>query len=453
MHANDQRSKFALAVLHKTLQHFDSGGTVLGGPTALQSNVGEDSEGLSKGVNTYTNPGGILGGKGSVANQIFNPVGELIGLNQNQFQAQAAPIQQGTNAAQLNTAYDQSQNGISFQQALINELKNQKAIENQSANYSALNNVVNGTGPNPAQAMLNNSTGQNVENQAALMASQRGAGVNPGMVARQTARQGADIQQNAVGQGAALQAKQSLDAMNAQSGIAQNQVNQYGQAVTGLNNAVQNEQSILQNANNAYNNANVGMVSNMNNVNSGVAAGNQSARNGLFGGLLNGVSSMAAMFAEGGEVEADLGDTAFAPQAVIPAPNIGAPPAPIDQSAAFKKSGGGGGGGGMGSMLSFNHGGSVPGGPISHAGKWLNSVPQPMACGGKVQMMANSGGRVPGKAAVQGDSYKNDTIPAMLSSKEIVLPRSVTMSKDPAAAAAKFVQAIMAKKQGLRKAS
>jgi TP901 family phage tail tape measure protein len=40
------------------------------------------------------------------------------------------------------------------------------------------------------------------------------------------------------------------------------------------------------------------------------------------------------------------------------------------------------------------------------------------------------GGMVGGKAQVQGDSLKNDTVPALLSAGEYVLPRSVTQNKD-----------------------
>jgi hypothetical protein len=49
------------------------------------------------------------------------------------------------------------------------------------------------------------------------------------------------------------------------------------------------------------------------------------------------------------------------------------------------------------------------------------------------------GGPIPGVAKVSGNSEKNDTVPAMLSPGEIVLPRSVTMAKNAPEAAAKFV--------------
>ncbi len=46
-----------------------------------------------------------------------------------------------------------------------------------------------------------------------------------------------------------------------------------------------------------------------------------------------------------------------------------------------------------------------------------------------------------------GNSLKNDTQPAMLSPKEIVLPRSITMAPDAPEQAAEFVRALL-KKQG-----
>lgn len=77
------------------------------------------------------------------------------------------------------------------------------------------------------------------------------------------------------------------------------------------------------------------------------------------------------------------------------------------------------------------------------------------ANGGKVvngEQLAAKGKMVPGKPKVGGakNSYANDNVKALLSPGEIVLPRSVTQSKDPVNNAAKFVQAVMAK-QGLKK--
>lgn len=75
------------------------------------------------------------------------------------------------------------------------------------------------------------------------------------------------------------------------------------------------------------------------------------------------------------------------------------------------------------------------------------------AKGGKVdgEAMGKAKKPVPGKPKVNANSYKNDTVDAKLSPGEIVLPLSVTKSANPAAEAAKFVQAVMAKQQGMRR--
>jgi hypothetical protein len=51
------------------------------------------------------------------------------------------------------------------------------------------------------------------------------------------------------------------------------------------------------------------------------------------------------------------------------------------------------------------------------------------------------------KAVKKGNSYANDSIPAVLSEGEVVLPRSITMSKDPVNDAAKFVAQVLAKRK------
>lgn len=54
------------------------------------------------------------------------------------------------------------------------------------------------------------------------------------------------------------------------------------------------------------------------------------------------------------------------------------------------------------------------------------------------------------KAEVSGDSLKNDKIPATLEEGGLVLPRSVTMSKDPEAAAHEFIKTHYAKKKTVK---
>jgi len=317
-----------------------------------------------------------------------------LGGNKNNasFQAQAAPLLQPVTQDQINNAYGQTQSGITQQQQFLNALMGQNGIANQSDVYAqqqALANqfqgVANGTGPNPAQAALNQATGQNVANQAALMAGQRGSNANVGLLGRQIAQQGAGIQQQAAGQGATMQAQQQLAALGALQGqqanmanLATQQVGQQQGALQGFNQFAQGQQQNLLGALGAYNNANVGMQSNMNSTNEAISGINANNQNKTLMGGLKGLPVVGSFFAEGGEV----------------------------------------------------------GGPQSHVAKYFT-----MAKGGKV---------VPGKASVKGNSLKNDTVPAMLSPGEIVLPRSVTKSEDPVGNATKFVEAILAK-HGLRK--
>lgn len=218
------------------------------------------------------------------------------------FQAQGASIAQPTTADQATNAYGQSQNALSQQQALLAALQAQNGITNQSNVYNQLQGVANGTGPNPAQAMLANSTGANNAAQAALMAGQRGAGANVGLMARQAAQQGSANQQNAIGQGATLQANQSLNALNQLGGLATQQVGQQANATQSLNQAAQGEQQNVLGGIASQNNALVGMQSNMNNTNNASAIQNSKAQQGLFGGLLGGAGSFIA---EGGMINED----------------------------------------------------------------------------------------------------------------------------------------------------
>ena len=60
------------------------------------------------------------------------------------------------------------------------------------------------------------------------------------------------------------------------------------------------------------------------------------------------------------------------------------------------------------------------------------------------------GGFIPGEANTDGDSYSNDTVPAMLSPGEIVVPRSASKDADSAKA---FIDHLMKTKGKKRKAS
>lgn len=77
----------------------------------------------------------------------------------------------------------------------------------------------------------------------------------------------------------------------------------------------------------------------------------------------------------------------------------------------------------------------------------MGKIEQQLAKGGPVTM--KSGGPVPGKAKVNTakNTYDNDTVPAKLSPGEIVIPRSVTMGPDPINNSAKFVATVLARKR------
>lgn len=276
-----------------------------------------------KPIRKYFDDGGIATNSTSPT---INPTGQTNGANQtnaggianaigagNTFQAGNANIQSGTNQSQLANAYTGANNAINAQIGLANTLtpQTQNAVANQNAVAAQELAMTQGQGPNPALAQLAQTTNQNVNNQAALMAGQRGAAGNVGEMARQAAQQGAATQQQAVGQAATQEANQQIAAQQNLAGLSANQVGQAGQAVSNLGTQQQNEQNILQGANTAYNNANVGMQSNINNVNSQTAQANQAANTNIIGsiadaapGLANGIASLFK-FEKGGEVGKD----------------------------------------------------------------------------------------------------------------------------------------------------
>lgn len=456
MDSNDKRLDFLHKIAKLGLQHFDTGGNV----QASNLLTGPGASGTSTGGN---GPQGLL-----------QNVSAALG-NFNNFQGQAAQTQAGTNAGQLNTAYTGTQNALAAQQALQSQAATggTQGFASQNALAAQLQAQANGQGPNVAQNQLNQATGANVANQAALMAGQRGSSANVGLLARQNAQQGAGIQQQAAGQAATLGAQQQIAAQQNLANLAATQVGQAGQATSGLTQAQQGEQSILQNANSSYNNAITGMQSNINNVNAQTAAGNQgggSGLGGIVGGIGGAVSSITSLFAKGGEVQ----KYASGGNVIVGNPLVS--------------------------------GNSNPGGPQSWAGQWLNS--NAPASGTNIQStpsfgnapgtamnfgqgvssaidsikgaftkppmegaeeigdegssdlpssmgMAAEGGKVNAKSPKQkavkaNNSYDNDKVPAMLSEGEIVLPRSITTHPQAPEMAADFVRKTLAKK-GLRK--
>lgn len=411
------------------------------------------------------------------------------------FKGSGSDIREVTGLNDIKDANDQYNYGMGQQQSFLQALNAQNGAANQSnvfnqqqALANQMQGVADGTGPNPALAQLNNTTGQNVANQAALMAGQRGTGANAGLLARQAAMQGGALQQQAVGQGAALQAQQQLNAMSALSGqqaqmggLANQQIANQQAAIGQYGQMNQNRQNALLGSVANENSARAGMQSNINNANASIAQGNQQLQAKALGGFFDAASGANAPMGGGG-------------------------------------SGGGGGGGSgmasMGALMLANKGGTVPGYadggmagflddtstgenilgaadqanaidpgmqqnlitqnspmnssiPQSKVGQTLNGKQSPSDkrwdLGPRTQLQdpgipqaqmlpqaplainRSAGGKVPGKAIVKGDSIDNDIVPAKLSPGEIVIPRTVLQQKDPVTAAARFVQAELRK--------
>lgn len=504
--------------------------------------------------------GNLFGGGGS-------------GMN---YQAQAAPIAQGVNTNQTGSAYQGVQGSLNDQAAFVNAVAGQNGLGNQSqalssmqglggqmaanngagnqaSTYGQMQGLANqlgvqaqGGGPNPALAQLNQTTGQNIANQAAMAASQRGAASNVGLMARQAGQQGAATQQQAVGQAAVMRSQQQLAAeqalaqqqgqmagvANTQVGQQQNQqanvanlagqqVSQQSGAINNYGQAQQGEQANLLNAMGQYNNSSVGMQSNMNSANAGLQDVVAKGQGSLFSGIVGGVGQASA-FANGGVVHmADGGpigtppppitvgtSSSSAPQSfagrflqgvstgmgapaaggtsgtqndnsmaggvqegigqlggrakkalmdalrnnsnstsVTPPPSSGtisitSPAADSTAVTGADATGLAGAGAADAAGATAGEGAAAAGAADAGATFSLADL-APMAA-----LAASKGGGVPGKAKVRGNNLKNDTVPAMLSPGEIVLPRSVTQSADPVHSAAKFVAAILAKKRG-----
>lgn len=327
--------------------------------------------------------------------------GLLSGSKGSNFQAQSAPILNPTNAGQINQQYGNAQDALKQQNDFLAALKGQNGIANQSGVYNQLSGIASGQGPNPAQTMLAQATGQNVAQTGALMGSARGVSQNPGMMARQAGQAGANIQQNAVGQGATMQAQQSLGALNQMGQIAGQQVANQAGATGALNQYAQGEQGQILGAAQGQNSSNIQNASQQNQANAAIAAENAKNQASGIGGLLN-AAGTAIGLAQGGEV----------------AP--GGPRSHIGQ-------------------LMLSKGGKVPA-RVSPGEIYLPPTKARAVASGKASPAA--GEKIKGKAKVKGDSYSNDTVKKTLKEGGVVVPRSIAGDLEKSAA---FVRAVMGK--------
>lgn len=358
--------------------------------------------------------GGIMGGPGSVD---FDPMAS------------------GTNQSQIDQAYANTQTGLTQQADFLKAVQAQNGLQNQSNVFSQLQGVANGTGPNPAQAMLANATGANVANQAALMAGQRGASANPALMARQAAMTGANIQQQSAGQGAALQAQQSQNALNQMGSLATNQANMQANAGQQfMNSSLQQQQNLL------------GAQANANSANAGLTGKRMDQQANMQGNMLGAVGSVLGMFADGGAVTD--------PNQMIPAPapmaqtqlqgpsssfgrslmDVQAPqftPTPQNKGSQDALAGAA-----KMAMMFLAEGGKVPA-MVSPGEVYL--PPKDLSKVAKGADPIKTGEKIPGKPKYPGNDYRNDVVPKTLQEGGLVIPNEVLQSKDPHAAAADFV--------------
>lgn len=294
-------------------------------------------------------------------------------------------------------------------------MQGQNGIQNQSNVFNQLQGVANGTGPNPALAQLNQATAANTANQAALMAGQRGAGANAGLMARQAAMQGGANQQNAAGQAATMQANQQLGALQGLGNLATQQVGQQQQATGQLNQFQQAEQQNLLNSIAGTNQANVQSQASINSAN----AERQASQNAMTGQIISG---LAAGVGTAAQTHAGAALQTHAQGGLIE-----------DKSHVYH-------------YFKAAEGGQVPA-LLSPGEKYLPPQAVKQVAQGADPMQV--GKTVPGKPKVGGskNSYANDIVPATLETGGIVLPRSVTKSDDASAKADAFVRAILAKKR------
>lgn len=400
-------------------------------------------------------------------------------------EVQKANVQATATPEQLAQAQANTQNSMNQQNAFVNALQGQNGIQNQSNVYNQQQAIANGTGPNPAQAMLNQATGQNVANQAALMAGQRGTAGNAGMIARQAAMQGANAQQQAAGQGATMQANQSLAALGQMGNIAGQQVQNLGGANNAAAQTALGQQQNLIGGANATNQANVQNTENYNKAAQGGYESNSKKGGGMLGGILNAAGSVATMMSdEKAKKNVKSGDGAVKQLLDSAEPKeyeykdkaahgAGKHVSPMAQDLEKSEIGK--------SMVMDTPQGKVVDygkgfGALLAAQSLLNKRLEALEKSGQAspegmiaeeadeapkdhkgpksklgQHYAQGGHVVPGKAKVAGDSFKNDIVDAKLSPGEIVIPRSIANSKNAPAEAAKFVAACLARSKTRKK--
>lgn len=344
---------------------------------------------------------------------------------QNKFQAQAPEIERQNFQPKLDEQYGAFTGVQKQQQDLANVLMQQ----------------MSGSGPNPAQMQFQQNLNQVGAQQAGAIASQKG--ISPALAARMIAQQGANAQVQGAGQAATLQAQQQLAA---QEQLQQQQSQMANQALS----ANQLYQQSLANQNALVSGNFLGAQQ----INAGISKENTEAVNKTRQSNMqaaSGAMSMAAMSDENQKTDVKDFDASsfleaikahqfkYKDKAYGEGKQVGVMAQDVEKEVP--------------QMVADTPEGKVldltnAGGPIlaslASLHERLSQIegnPQKKAYGGKMSIgeALKSGGRVPGRAKVKGDSPKNDTVHAMLSPGEIVVPRSLVENPERAK---KFIEGL-----------
>lgn len=365
-------------------------------------------------------------------------LGDVFGGASNSFTPQSS-FAPGTQATTQNFQPAIQQGNQNYNQATSGEFQLAQVLQNQ----------MYGIGPNPAQAQLQQSTAANTANQAALMAGQRGASQNVGLLARQAGQQGAANQQASVGQAATLGAQQQI---NAQSQLGNVYGNVAGQANSNL--------GINQGAQAQQNSAITGQQNANNQIGASIGQQNASMNQGLIGGVANAGMTLATL-AQGGAVPhyAVGGQQPQQTMNIAPSFNAGSnfgfnfvnrkKPDANPMQGAKNITPSGYAGSDMGAKI------DSPNIALAAQGGMSQFLPfAPMAKGGKVPAMVSPGEvyldpsdvnqvkaganplqvgeKIPGKPAVKGDSLKNDFVRKDLDEGGIVIKRTAAKDENKA---------------------
>ncbi len=282
-----------------------------------------------------------------------------------------------------------------------------------------LQQMAYGQTPSPAELQMRQGMDQAVNQAGALGASARG--INPALAARLTQLSQAKMTQGLNQDAGILRAQEQQGAM----GMLGNELQSVRTGQMG------NEQIRA----NAYENS-------------------ATRRANLAGGLMSGGANMAMMAGGGGKAHGGMigyaggGMTMHADSEGGFEEGSNPYQAPVTASPSAKKSGGG-----------FKPNVQMPLSNVIPTPQMPNimtmQMPQSeigmklhgLAHGGQPPVNAMPGGRVPGEPRVDGDHPMNDTVPAMLSPGEIVIPNSILDHEHAGEMAKAFVQGILSSKK------